>query len=461
MLQPLKISDHELDSLAAGGASHSAIEKLLAGEFSRRVLQVLAILDSVHDTTPETVRSLREAYELLCQVQTADPEVVWSVLTLPCAGFWADACLRGDTGIIGYQYLASLAALAAIRAGYEAEIRVPVVGGLVCLPTAGTVTARQTIPVAVQRTGSATVLVLADGGFRITGPDGVVPVTTGSAKAPGWVPASLLRAGAPGQQLNVWLADRGPFRGPPGIALAAPLSTGQTACWQRMLARTWQIVASRHPEQAAAMTLALRTLTPMAGGSCAPDGGQDSATAMSAPGAVLLTPPYEPEVMALTLLHEFQHTKLAALEHMVVLHSGDPRPRFYAPWREDPRPLGALLHGAYAHLGVAAYWHGVVTSANGPWLGDMAEEELGYWIWAVRTAVAQLQDSDALTSTGRRFVTGMDTAASRLATLPLGSAAKQRSTQRARRHRAAWNTRHRHEALWDSVNCQAGLGRWP
>jgi hypothetical protein len=412
MLKPLSISGPELDSLAAGGGSRAAVQTLLAGQFSRRVLQVLAVLDSARDAAPYAVRDLHAAYALLCEVQAASPEAVRSVLTLPCAGFWADACLRGDTGAIGYRYLMNLAVLAAKRAGCE-------------LPP-------------------------------------------GSLPAPAWYPAGLLRAGPPGRQLNVWLADRGPFRGPPGIALAPPLTARQAARWRRMLARAWQIVISRHPEQVPAMTLALRTLTPMAGrprnpgaGYAGADGGQDSVTAMSAPGAVLLTPPRHAEAMALTLLHEVQHTKLAALEHMLALHSADAQARYFAPWREDPRPLGALLHGAYAHLGVAAYWHGAITSVDGTGYGNAAEAELIYWVWAVRTAIAQLQDSGALTGVGQRFVAGMETAASRLAALPVSGATRLRAAWRIRQEETAWRTRRRRETRWDSVNCPAGVRRRP
>ncbi|MFC6481384.1 HEXXH motif-containing putative peptide modification protein [Streptomyces goshikiensis] len=43
-------------------------------------------------------------------------------------------------------------------------------------------------------------------------------------------------------------------------------------------------------------------------------------------------------------------------------------PRFWAPWRSDPRPLEGLLHGAYAHLALAGYWQrAALYGARGAW----------------------------------------------------------------------------------------------
>jgi len=54
------------------------------------------------------------------------------------------------------------------------------------------------------------------------------------------------------------------------------------------------------------------------------------------------------------MVHEFQHSKL------------------WAPWRTDPRPLGGLLQGVYAFLGVADTWRAL---AARPALGDLAMRE--------------------------------------------------------------------------------------
>jgi HEXXH motif-containing protein len=145
--------------------------------------------------------------------------------------------------------------------------------------------------------------------------------------------------------------------------------------------------------------------------------------------------------MTLTLMHEFQHAKLAALEHLVTLHSGNPRAEYYAPWRDDPRPLGALLHGAYAHLGVVKYWHAAAQA--GGWPRPAAVQlEHGYWCAAVREAINQILKSGELTAAGRRFVLGMSTAADRLAA-PVSAMVRRDAGQRLERGRMDWLARNR------------------
>lgn len=41
---------------------------------------------------------------------------------------------------------------------------------------------------------------------------------------------------------------------------------------------------------------------------------------------------------------------------MVTLTVPDDGQRFYAPWRDDARPVSGLLQGAYAYLGLSRFW---------------------------------------------------------------------------------------------------------
>ena len=66
-----------------------------------------------------------------------------------------------------------------------------------------------------------------------------------------------------------------------------------------------------------------------------------------------------PVELAVTLVHEFQHIKLGGLLHLAPLHDREPTRRLYAPWRDDPRPLGGLLQGVYAFTGVTDFWRAV------------------------------------------------------------------------------------------------------
>ncbi len=404
MLSPLTISDRDFALLAAGGGDRATVEALLAGQFSRRVLLVVAVLDASRRRAPSAVPILEASYTLLSDVQRTHPHPVAEVLTLPCAGNWAAACLRGDATDATYRYLACLAASAAFRAGREFQIEVPVLNGALHLPMLGSMAIHGA---SVQ----AAVIGREDEGLAITmAGHGRTVIPDVRAAAHGWRPAHVLRTNAGGQALTVWLDDRGPFRAPPGLRIEPALAASEAARWHRVLDRAWRSLVRRHSEHADGISAGLRVLTPLRERA---EPGSDSATATNAIGGVLLTPPRQPEHLALTLLHEFQHTKLAALEHVVALHNGDQRKRYQVRWRDDPRPLGAVLHGAYAHLAVAGYWHSALRLAD-TYPRDIARKELAYWCEAVGNALAQISQSGALTMSGDRFIAGMTLTLSQL-----------------------------------------------
>jgi hypothetical protein len=132
-------------------------------------------------------------------------------------------------------------------------------------------------------------------------------------------------------------------------------------------------------------------------------GAISSATSADAPGGVALTSHSDPVDLALTLVHEFQHQKLVALLDLVPLHRASPAAVYYAPWRADPRPLGGLLHGAYAFLGVAGFWF--ERWANEPGSRALAASfEFAWCRQAVSEVLPRLFGAGTLTDLGVRFV---------------------------------------------------------
>ena len=425
------ISPRDFALLSAGGGDRRTIETLLASQFSRRMLLLQAVRESARASLG-TVTSLDTAYTLLADVQHERPDVVRTVLTLPCVGLWAAACLR-DGGDHTHRYLSCLAATAALRANRGFEIEVPVWDGMVCLPTLGSVSLKtpgaQTARIQSLSNGDA-VVVAGEESIRISLSEGI--------SAPGWRPVRQLRACAQGLELRVWLEDAGPFRGPAGLLLASPLSQDQVSRWEHVLHSAWRLLVRRHPEHCEAISTGVCVLTPMTSLS---EGASTSVTAADAFGAVLLTPPSDAEGLALTLLHESQHGKLAALHHLIPLHANDTRARWYARWRDDPRPLNALLHGAYAHLGVAGFWHEAMRS-GGASVRSMAAEELVYWCDAVDEALDQLSSSGALTDAGTRFIAGMAGTLAQLGSARIPGAPRRRAGDRGMCDRMTWRMRH-------------------
>ena len=100
--------------------------------------------------------------------------------------------------------------------------------------------------------------------------------------------------------------------------------------------------------------------------------------------------------LALLIIHEFQHVKLGALTDMFDLHDSTDQRVFFAPWREDPRPVGALLQGTYAHIGVTDYWRLRRHQVTGP-DALAAAEQFARWRMMTAEAIETLANSGALT----------------------------------------------------------------
>ncbi|MDN3359123.1 FxsB family cyclophane-forming radical SAM/SPASM peptide maturase [Actinomadura sp. DC4] len=350
-----------LDELAAGYGGPDAIGHLDAGQQTLR----RAFLSSVgHDSGA--------AWDVLALVDRTDPGALDAVLAHPYVRVWAVECLRGraDAG-----QLAAVAAAAAVRAGVETTLTVPVHDGIVHLPTLGgwAVDGVESVPVEV-------------GGGLCRLPDGASPL-----------PARRLTADG----IEVALEDTDPFRDCHQWPAAPRLGDEEFERWQRTFAWAWELVRRDHPAYAAGLAAGLSTIVPLA-----PAGaGHDvSSTAREAYGSVAIALPEDPEVLALLLIHEFQHVKLGAVLDLFDLYDRSESRLFHAPWREDPRPLEGLLQGAYAHVAVVDYWRARRLLPTG---AEAAGARFARWRADTAGAIRTLQDSGALTELGERFVAGM------------------------------------------------------
>jgi hypothetical protein len=210
-----------------------------------------------------------------------------------------------------------------------------------------------------------------------------------------------------GARLRLRLADQGPFRAVHGHRPTGAQTTDEVGHWQRLLDEAWRILVRRHPWHADALAVCLSTLTPLPP---APGGTSVSSAARRAYGAVALSPPGDPLLLALTLVHEFLHVQLGALLDLVPLYGPASAARYHAPWRPDPRPLDALLQGTYAHLGVCDFW----STERGTTAPDpRAEQEHVTWLDHTCGAVDTLLGSGELLPAGRRFTEGMSRALTR------------------------------------------------
>jgi uncharacterized protein len=303
------------------------------------------------------------AADLLMRAEDAGPAAVADVLWHPHVDVWAMGALkRPDAG-----YLGQVAAAAAVRAGLDFRVEVPVTDGRAYLPTLG----------AVATAGDTVV---------------VTPATVGGA---GWEPLRRVEL-EPGYRVAI--EDLDPYRDCYQWQPSPRLTDAEAARAAGLLRPAWALLARRHPRHTAAMRVLLHSIVPLVRPAV---DTSVSAAFRRASGSIAVAFPDTAEELSLLILHEFMHMKLDALWDLVDLHHREATGRFLAPWRMDPRPVGPLMQGVYAHTGVTEYWRERRREPDAPVNADL---EFAYWRSQNRLAVRSLAESGALTTEGVRFV---------------------------------------------------------
>jgi uncharacterized protein len=425
---------HEMTSadfraLAAGRGGPTAVAQLI--EAQRTLRRVL--LGSVYRAAttaaavPDPVGAdLRAAWRVLTTIDKQQPEALDAVLAHPYLRVWAVRCLQrlkpavpgGSAGqpaaggalvAADLRYLGGIAAVAAIRARASARLTVPVLDGAVHLPALGRLITGQGEAggpgeAAVTVTGDTVTVAAGGGRWELATPALLAgqpaSVNVQEEGRPGdWQPVRVLRVAG----VRVALEDTDPYRDCHQWPAAPRLTDAEFAEWQRSFAEAWQEVRRNHAAYARALEAGLTVLMPL---SARPDGGDISATARHAFGAVAVALPADPVTLALLIIHEFQHVKLGALLDEYDLYDPEDSRLFRAPWRADPRPLEGLLQGTYAHLAVTDFWRARQSVTSGA-EAAAAGQRFSYWRDHTRDTIETLIDSGSLTALGSQFVAEM------------------------------------------------------
>lgn len=390
----LKLTDADLTALIYGGeAQRLPLEKVYAGQLSKHKLLICAVVRFGARAVPAAGSALREDYNLLAAVERRAPETVASVLRHPHVGAWAAQCVRrlsGDPGLAAedLDYLGAIAASAAIRAGYACSLTLRLRNGILMLPTLG----RALLPGT-----AATVTVSAvPGRATVAAGDRTITVSPDPGATSGWQAARILTMG----DRPLILDDLDPNRSYDPYPLPERLDARDVVHWQSALDDAWRLLTEYHPGYAVALRDGLRSLVPI--GQRAGDRNV-SATSGDAFGAVAASMPSDGAALAVALMHEFQHAKLCAITDLQPLFDRHAGYLFYAPWRPDPRPAEALLHGIFAHMAVADFWrvHRRVTSDQER---PVAHVEFARWLRQTHHAATLLDGHDALTGAGRQLL---------------------------------------------------------
>ncbi|MBR8743012.1 HEXXH motif domain-containing protein [Nocardiopsis sp. MG754419] len=431
---PGPVPDPLFDALARGGGGHAAAAHLRAAQYGKHLLLLRRVVDVAREVGHPEADRAHDAFALVARAQEHAPGPVGGALRTPAVGVWAR---RTALALAGHRpepprvgTLGALAAAAALRAGVDARVEIPLDGPTAPLPSLGRAL--------VGEGASALVEV---GGGRATvrvrgGPEVEVPEDP-HEDAPGWHALRRLVAEHRGGRVELFLDDQDPDRMPGTDLVAHRLGVDELRWWRHTLQGAWELLVDHHGTLAAETDALVVTLTPLT----APGGRvHTSATTRHAFGNLGLSRPEGAVPFALTFAHEVQHAKLTALLDLVALTRSEDGSRYYAPWRPDPRPASGLLQGVYAHLGVAGFWrrHRHVTAGEE---ARRAHVEFAHWRRSTVDAARALADSGRLTTEGRRFLALTDRTLRDWCEEPVPDEAERAARDAARRHLARWRAR--------------------
>jgi len=419
----------DFSALARGGGGTRTVGRLAAtrASLTRLCIELLPTLTARngHPDAP----AVADAYRVLAGLEREYPHGVGEVLGHPAVSSWAVGTaerLLGPRDRAGYPgMLGAVAAAAAVRvgAGVEVEVAVPA-GGPLVLPSLGSAA----VPAGVARVRVR----CAGGGAEVTVPG--YPTVRCAVGDRRWHPVPRLEVERGGMRLAVELGDAAwsPWAVHSGNkGLDIDDSHIDVGAWFRRLSAGWNVLVDGHRTVAEEVARAVTTIIPLR----RPVAGVVSGTFHNAFGAVAMSLPDEHRLLALTLAHEIQHTKLSALMDLLPLVRPGGDERYYAPWRPDPRPLSGLFHGAYAHLGVAGFWRRQRHRETDPRERYRADVEFSRWTAATYEVTAVLAAQDRLTPPGRRFVATMRAVLDRWRREPVPADAARTAGHLLREHR--------------------------
>ncbi len=382
-----QLSPAAFEGLASGGGGPTAIEALCSAQLSKHMLLIGHLLRVWPGDTAE-----RDAVErLLGKAREADPAAFAKVLGAPLVGGWVGIAIRAqqrDSACMDdYRQLNGLAVVACAAAGLAGAAEVPTRDGMVTVPGLGAVT----VP------GATSARLIAEEGGRLVVQAGQTVVRLPAnldEETPQWQPVRRLTASTGALTIELGLDDLDPYRHGHHVPPAYRLSPQAVQQWQELFAEAWRLLAERLPQRAAELAAGLRTLVPL---SQLDDRSARSATIRHAFGVFGLTLPPSAAEFAVTLVHEFQHSKLSAILDLAPMTDPEDTGRYFAPWRTDPRPLSGLLQGVYAFVGVADTWRAL---RDEPGLEELATAKFAEARIQVDRGLHSVETSGALLTSG-------------------------------------------------------------
>jgi len=446
MLGTHTVSLMNLDAMAEGKSNSAVVEQLRLVNQSRQLILLRAVLDRAQQraVTLTPLPTLDEAWTLLAEVEQSNKAAVDQVLAHPQNGLWAARVLRrlshepevGDGPPLWFELgrLHLLATAAAIRARHDFRLRVPVWRGTLMVPTIGLADIRS------RREWDFAQVHGERGSVLIRGTAGSVQVPENPAQdGDGWIALRTLRADG----YELWLDDIDPYREFDGPVPPRRLLKREADLWADGFHATWRLLTTHHPSIADELATAMTSLVPHA---MTERLEPFSASHHEVFGSAMLSRPTDPVTFAATLVHELQHSKFGVLLTLIDLldpSADNDTARLYAPWRDDPRPPTAALHGVFSFLGVTAFYrqqHTVTTGRQ----ARTAQFEYAYSREQTLRATDTLLVDAVLSALGRRFLTKARNRLQSWDSDPLPEDVRAAAHRANLDHHLTWRLRHLH-----------------
>jgi HEXXH motif-containing protein len=413
-----------LDKLADGGGGPAAIDALRSAQLSKHLLLARYLLER----WPGAASARDAIVDALDRASGHDPQAFAAVLGAPLVGAWsaiaARAASRGQASEADFGHLGAVVMVACAAAGIDAEADVPIRDGLIAVPGLGA---------AVAPDAGVARLIATDGRLVVQSGNAKVQVPHQSeAESANWLPVRMLAGETAGRHIRLSLDDLDPYRHGHHAPPANRLASAEVDRWRRLFIDAWQLLADQLPERAAELTAGLQTLVPLQ----QTDGRTSrSATIRHAFGVFGLTRPPSASDFAVTLVHEFQHSKLSAILDLTPLSDPSNAGKYFAPWRVDPRPLAGLLQGVYAFVGVADTWR-ALRSVDG--MERSAERHFAEARLQVDRGLAAVEQSGALTEAGEVLAARLRRVTDAMLALPVPTATVRLAEKALEETRQRW-----------------------
>lgn len=439
MITTHSLSAEAFEALADGAGDSVVVGELRGAQLSKNLMLLRLIAKAAEETATPASEAFLAGYRLLETAQDADPRAVATLLSLPHIGSWAHDCVAGmDKGAApDFGYLAAVAVAAAVPLGIPFDLDVPVRDGRLPLPGLGCLCGLGQ---------GEWIRLRSDGTYLQVGRDinlacaGLVAADgegdSRGAVQPHWQGSPLVRASAGGQTWEVLLEIADSHLDRYTLPMLTALTGADVTHWRQLIQSAWELLVGHHHWVAGPIARGVPVIVPLE-----PRTDLDSATSPAAFGAVATSVPPSAESMAETLVHEFQHTKLCGLMDMLPLIEPTSE-RGYAPWREDPRPIGGILQGAYAFAGIVRFWdvqRRLKTARDEILRASVLYER---WRQAIELTTGTLLESGLLTAAGIEFVTALRERGRCVESPPVSAEAVEIASEVALDNLLTWQLRH-------------------